>query len=64
MEVRGYALSELNGCGRAAQAVGLWKNLARFHKLQGDAAPLGTLLHGGDIARHQSGVHVVPWSVF
>ncbi len=42
----------------------LWKNLARFHKLQGDAAPLGTLLHGGDLARHQSGVHVVPWSVF
>ena len=42
----------------------LWKNLARFHKLQGDAAPLGTLLHGGDIARQQSGVQVVPWSAF
>lgn len=39
----------------------LWKNLLGFRALQGDEAPLGTLMYGGDEVRIQSGVHVVSW---
>ncbi len=42
----------------------LWKNLDRFRKLQGEGAPKGTLLHGGEVARRQSEVQVVPWCAF
>jgi hypothetical protein len=42
----------------------LWKNLARFQKVQGASAAMGTFLHGGDVARSQSGVQVVPWTAF
>lgn len=42
----------------------LWKNLERFHKLQGGDALKGTLIHGGEVARTQSDVQVVPWSAF
>lgn len=42
----------------------LWKNLDKFRKLQGEQAPKGTLIHGGDLVRRQSEVQVASWRVF
>jgi len=42
----------------------LWKNLERFRKLQAGDAPKGSLIHGGEAARTQSDVQVVPWTAF